>query len=95
MPYIEQDKRDEIRPGLVEATATIYTPGELNFALSTLCHIYISRHGGLRYTTINEVIGVLECAKLELYRKLAGPYEDRKLNENGPVSDLEKTAANA
>jgi len=34
---------------------------------------------------INEVIGVLECAKLELYRRVAAPYEERKRIENGEV----------
>ena len=29
--------------------------------------------------------GVLECCKLELYRLIAGPYEDKKLDENGPA----------
>jgi len=32
----------------------------------------------------------LECAKLELYRMIAAPYEDTKIKENGSVSDLDK-----
>ena len=31
------------------------------------------------------LIGVLECAKLELYRRVAAPYEDDKIDENGDV----------
>jgi len=31
------------------------------------------------------VTGVLECAKLELYRRIAAPYEDTKIEENGDV----------
>ena len=31
------------------------------------------------------LVGVLECAKLELYRRLAAPYEDLKIEDNGDV----------
>jgi len=34
---------------------------------------------------INAIIGALECAKLELYRRVAAPYEDDKIAENGDV----------
>jgi hypothetical protein len=39
------------------------------------------------YAKINEAVGVLECAKLELYRRLAGPYEDGKIAQNGDVKE--------
>ncbi len=38
-----------------------------------------------RYATIVEAIGALECAKLELYRRLAADYEDQKCKQNGDV----------
>ena len=37
------------------------------------------------YALYNAVIGVLECAKMELYRRQISPYEDRKIAENGDV----------
>ena len=43
----------------------------------------------LNYAQLNAAIGVLECVKLELYRMVAAPYEDRKCMENGPISDLD------
>jgi hypothetical protein len=39
------------------------------------------------YTNINAVIGVLECVKLELYRRLAASYEDKKVVENGDIPE--------
>ena len=39
----------------------------------------------VRYSKINALIGVLECAKLELYRRVAAPYENDKIDENGDV----------
>ena len=40
---------------------------------------------GTNYVKLNELIGVLECAKLELYRRVASPYEDEKVESNGDV----------
>lgn len=37
------------------------------------------------YQHYNEVIGVLECAKLEMYRRCVAGYEDMKINVNGDV----------
>lgn len=80
MPYIEPVDRDALESGEVAPR----TAGELNFVLTRLVDDYVERNG-LRYATLNEVVGVLECAKLELYRRLAAPYEDRKRQENGEV----------
>jgi hypothetical protein len=33
----------------------------------------------------NDVIGALECCKLELYRRMVAPYENTKIKENGDV----------
>ena len=88
MPYIKQEIREYIKTG---ETYGDFGEGELNYTLTVLVHKYI-QHKGLRYATINEVIGVLECAKLELYRMIAAPYEDKKRKENGPVSELDKDA---
>lgn len=59
-------------------------PGILNYQITRIVNSYINREG-TNYHTINEVIGVLECAKLELYRRIAAPYEDKKKEENGDV----------
>jgi hypothetical protein len=41
---------------------------------------------GISYQRINDVMGALEGAKLELYRRTATPYEDEKIKTNGDVS---------
>ena len=81
MPYIKQNERTE---------ATEKAPdnaGQLNYAITKLCQEYLARKG-LAYAALNEVVGALECAKLELYRRIAAPYEDRKILENGDVRFL-------
>jgi len=80
MPYISPEDRARLVQGGVPQDG-----GELNFAITSLIDTYLRGRGGVRYLHLNEVIGVLECAKLELYRRIAAPYEDRKIAENGDV----------
>lgn len=80
MPYIDQARRKAIDGGARPEHA-----GELNYAITRIVDGYLQARGGLRYAHLNEVVGALECAKLELYRRLAAPYEDGKIAEAGDV----------
>ena len=80
MPYIAT-KRKELTPHTKE---TLRSSGELNFALTKICIEYFEMNGG-RYQQINDIVGALECCKLEWYRRKAAPYEDIKIEENGDV----------
>jgi hypothetical protein len=80
MPYVDAAARTRLDAGSPPATA-----GELNYTITKLVDAYLSRSGTPRYADFNEAIGVLECAKLELYRRLVAPYEDRKLAQHGDV----------
>jgi len=91
MPYIKQERRDAIRAGARPQDA-----GELNFAITVIVDSYLNDKGGIRYGHLNEVIGAIDCAKLELYRRVIAPYEDQKIAENGDVySSLEKSESRA
>ena len=81
MPYITQEARDEL------ALREPETPGELNYAISVLLGQYLltKEADGLSYQTINDILGALEGAKLEFYRRIAVPYEDTKIDANGDV----------
>ena len=81
MPYIESKLRFGYNP---ETMYSPLDPGSLNFAITTLCINYIKERGK-RYSTLNEVIGVLECAKLEFYRRAVAAYEDEKAKLNGDI----------
>ena len=39
----------------------------------------------INYTLLNEIMGVLESAKQEFYRRMVVPYEDEKKEQNGDV----------
>lgn len=77
MPYIPAADREE-------APMRLASPGELNFAITCLINSYIRTHG-LGYQHINDVVGALEGAKLEFYRRIVAPYEDGKIRANGDV----------
>jgi len=82
MPYIEAKKRAKLNPRFGERFPC--EAGELNWVLAEIIDRYIGMHS-MDYERINEVIGVLECLKLEVYRRIAAPYEDNKKNINGEV----------
>jgi hypothetical protein len=86
MPYIPQARRDEIAQEIV-SLGLDWAPqnaGDLNFLVSTFIDNALNERG-VRYAILNEMIGALECCKLELYRVMAAPYEDEKMDENGGV----------
>lgn len=92
MPYIRQDKRDEFDTELdafiikfLETGDTESTAGRLNYAVSRILGSILNDDERISYSRINELIGVLECAKIELYRRIAAPYEDDKSRINGDV----------
>lgn len=77
MPYLDKAVRASLEVGRGPNEA-----GELNYLITRLCDAFLMRKG-LCYKNINQAIGALECAKLELYRRVAAPYEDKKSKENG------------
>ncbi len=87
MPYIKNAKRTKytkVLGQLVEMLKALppeEVDGELNYIITKLLkEIY-----PLKYFHINKAIGVLECAKLEYYRRVAAPYEDSKIKDSGDV----------
>lgn len=91
MPYIKQENREELDLHLApladvlkkRCDHTNEPAGDLNYAVSYLTDALLG--GRVNYAMINKLIGALECAKMELYRRVAAPYEDVKIAENGDV----------
>jgi hypothetical protein len=87
MPYIKMEDRGKYESVLVELITILKglpvesVDGELNYIVTkVLKEVY-----PLRYFNLNRAIGVLECIKQEFYRRVAAPYEDIKIEENGDV----------
>jgi len=83
MPYIPQAGRPAILRTPLQKLNDL-SVGELNYVITYLCKKHISERG-LHYQTLNDVVGVLESAKLEFYRRIVAPYEQTKIIENGDV----------
>lgn len=87
MPYIPTGDRlqlDYVIKLLLDSNGTDTFKGRFNYLIHKLAKEYIARYGQ-RYEVYQRMIGELECAKLELYRKQTAPYEDVKESENGAV----------
>lgn len=90
MPYIKRKDRVNIDLNIEGLTIHLQNPGDYNYAICQLMMDLIRNtttngKSGMCYNSLNAAIGVLECAKLELYRRVAAPYEDTKIAENGDV----------
>lgn len=84
MPYIKQHMRDLIDIHKKDGCFHVAEhSGELNYMITVILKDYLGEY--LNYDRINAAIGALECAKLELYRRIAAPYEDEKMKDNGDV----------
>lgn len=89
MPYILKEKRAVLNPAIREL-AEVFSrmkddanfAGNLNY---TITKLLFTLYPEPNYQRFNDMIGALECCKLELYRKKVGPYEDSKERENGPL----------
>lgn len=80
MPYI---KNRWTRWDLEDSNSHPKNVGELNYILTLIVREYNNSLGG--YQAVNDILGALEGAKLEFYRRVAAPYEDEKIKENGDV----------
>jgi hypothetical protein len=87
MPYIKAENRKKYEKvlrellGILKALPPEEVDGELNYVVTKILKgVY-----PLRYFHINKAVGVLECIKLEFYRRVAAPYEDLKIKESGDV----------
>ena len=80
MPYVTELEREV----LVKYGSTAGNVGGLTFQLTELVTEYLSRHPE-SFSRFGEAVAALECAKLELYRRVVAPYEDKKCEENGDV----------
>lgn len=87
MPYIKQTRREFLnRQKLDKLAGSVGNIGEINYIITKLLNDYLNSFSvPYSYQDLNEVIGVLECAKLEFYRILVASYEEIKMVENGPV----------
>ena len=91
MPYIKRERRPHLDRVAAAAAMELInlgnrgpmTDGDLNYFITRL--IGHDLRVKKSYSQFNKWVGVLECIKLELYRRQTAPYEDEKIRENGDV----------
>lgn len=83
MPYIKQEARKKLDPHIDQLISQLSKKnvGEINYLFTRI--LLASKPES--YDDYNALIGVLECCKLELYRRHTVPYEDKKIAANGDV----------
>jgi len=88
MPYVTPDDRKWIDPiidKLVEELRNgIVTKGCMNYIVTRLMLAFVGTDP--RYADYSDAVAVVECVKLELYRRHVAPYEDVQREKNGDVN---------
>ena len=91
MPYIKRSERASYQGVLSELASLIPAErerraGHLNYVISLLLEkVYGAEK---RYVDHNEIMGLLSCVQREFYRRFTAPYEDKKIREEGDLTDL-------
>ncbi len=98
MPYINEEERVELDivikqmvDAIRETACTLDNPHDFSNYLGRINYSFSRIIGQLMrepsYKKIAMATGVLENIKQEFYRRLASPYEDQKILENGDISE--------
>lgn len=89
MPYIVTEQRKLLNDDIDKLVKSMNALGDdarrgiFNYVITKLALGVIGVE--TRYSKINDVVGAMECCKLELYRRLAANYEDDAVRRNGDV----------
>ena len=87
--YIDTERRKDISEKVMDIMLKISTKEEYNYAIALLLHSYLQRNGD-DYDHVNDIIGILECVKLEIFRTLVTPDMIKNKKENGHISNLDE-----
>ena len=87
MPYIKEKERVKFEKVIKDLVKLLEKDkenlvGNLNYVVTSIIK-RLSKN--LRYKKANEIIGALECIKLEYYRRVLAPYEEQKRKLEGDV----------
>ncbi|MFW5730539.1 MAG: DUF6899 family protein [Desulfonatronovibrionaceae bacterium] len=84
MPYIAREKRRKFDQELERLALKVENQGELNYCIYKLSRLIIERMGE-SYQNLSMCSSAMEHAKLEWYRRVLAPYEDKKIKENQDI----------
>lgn len=91
MPYIKQEKRNELDQIIDQLVAVLNTmntnipnsmKGNLNYVFYRVLRMV---YDNPNFDLMSDAVSVLEMTKAEYLRKVVAPYEDQKEYDNGKV----------
>lgn len=88
MPYTLDEDRVAIREIIPSLVEHIKVKGDLNYTICEIVGQLCLRDGGISYTSTSNWIDGAHGAEAELRRRLLGPYEDLKKEQNGDVESF-------
>ncbi len=89
LPYIKEENKVYFDAVLLPLKRCAIANGaELNYLFAELLNQFFVTNSK-NYSNLAQAISALECQKLELYRRVAAPYEDSKIESNGEVYNEE------
>lgn len=103
MPYVKEEDREELDANIDQLITAIRNikhslnnPHDFSIYLGRINYCFSRIVGGLMgnasYTKVAMITGVLENIKQEFYRRVAEPYEDKKILENGDIKEYKKNS---
>jgi hypothetical protein len=101
MPYIKEDDREELDVCvdqlincIRDIKHSLNNPHDFSIYLGRINYCFSRIVSGLMgnpsYNKIAMITGVLENIKQEFYRRVAEPYEDNKILENGDIKEYKR-----
>jgi len=83
MPYIRKNEREILEPLVNQLANQCATSGDFTYAIYLLAKRMLPF--APTYYHLSNIMGCLDCASKEFYRRIVAPYEDKKIVENGDV----------
>jgi hypothetical protein len=85
MPYINIESQNKFKElETVLATIEFDNAGGLNYVISQIAIHYLLKKG-IKYQTMNDIVGAFDGAKVEFQRRIVAPYETQKAFDNGDL----------
>lgn len=100
MPYIKEENRQYFDKYIKEITEALKLRdnmsnievasvlGDINYCFSRIIGGIID---DITYPKVAMITGVLENVKQEFYRRIAEPYEDLKIKQNGDIKEYKRS----
>ena len=93
MPYIPKNDRTTYDPMIGELSLSLSEQpadkrkGHANYVITQILRQAwgVQNTDGESYSSYADIIGTLECAKHEIYRRWVGPYEDTAIQRHGDL----------